>query len=170
MSTGVTGINKQIEINRKKNLRDHRLYWIGQRTQDVILSSLALVVLSPVMLATAIAIVVDDPRITHVGKFIRKTSIDELPQLWNILKGDMSIVEPRPALPREVEQYGGYEKQSLYVTPGLSCYWQIAPHRNDLFFEEWMDLDVRYVKERSFWVDWKIILKTFKVCLLGHGE
>ena len=112
----------------------------------------------------------DDPRITRVGKFIRKTSIDELPQLWNILKGDMSIVGPRPALPREVEQYGDYEKQRLYVTPGLSCYWQIAPHRNDLSFEEWMDLDVKYVKERSFWVDWKIIFKTFKVCLLGHGE
>ena len=112
----------------------------------------------------------DDPRITRVGKFIRKTSIDELPQLWNILKGDMSIVGPRPALPREVEQYGDYEKQRLYVTPGLSCYWQIAPHRNDLSFEEWMDLDVKYVKERSFLVDWKIIFKTFKVCLLGHGE
>ena len=112
----------------------------------------------------------DDPRITRVGKFIRKTSIDELPQLWNILKGDMSIVGPRPALPREVEQYGDYEKQRLYVTPGLSCYWQIAPHRNDLSFEEWMDLDIKYVKERSFWVDWKIIFKTFKVCLLGHGE
>ena len=112
----------------------------------------------------------DDPRITRVGKFIRKTSLDELPQLWNILKGDMSIVGPRPALPREVEQYGDYEKQRLYVTPGLSCYWQIAPHRNDLSFEEWMDLDVKYVKERSFWVDWKIIFKTFKVCLLGRGE
>ena len=112
----------------------------------------------------------DDPRITRVGKFIRKTSLDELPQLWNILKGDMSIVGPRPALPREVEQYGDYEKQRLYVTPGLSCYWQIAPHRNDLSFEEWMNLDVKYVKERSFWVDWKIIFKTFKVCLLGHGE
>lgn len=112
----------------------------------------------------------DDPRITRVGKFIRKTSIDELPQLWNILKGDMSIVGPRPALPREVEQYGDYEKQRLYVTPGLSCYWQIAPHRNDLSFEEWMDLDVKYVKERNLWVDWKIIFRTFKVCLLGHGE
>lgn len=92
----------------------------------------------------------DDPRITRVGKFIRKTSLDELPQLWNILRGDMSIVGPRPALPREVEQDGEYEKQRLYVTPGLSCYWQIAPHRNDLSFEEWMALDVKYVKERSF--------------------
>ena len=195
-----------------------------RRTQDVILSLAALVMLSPLMLVTAIAIVVDDPsagpifsqvrigrngkpfkfykfrsmcanaeakldglleknemdgpvfkikddpRITHVGKFIRKTSIDELPQLWNILKGDMSIVGPRPALPREVEQYTEYDRQRLYVTPGLSCYWQIAPHRNDLSFEEWMALDVKYVKERSFWVDWKIIFKTFKVCLLGHGE
>ena len=112
----------------------------------------------------------DDLRITRVGKFIRKTSIDELPQLWNILKGDMSIVGPRPDLPREVEQYGDYERQRLYVTPGLSCYWQIAPHRNYLSFEEWMDLYVKFVKERSFWVDWKIIFKTFKVCLLGHGE
>ena len=108
--------------------------------------------------------------ITRVGRFLRKTSLDELPQLFNILKGDMSIVGPRPALPREVEQYGDYEKQRLYVTPGLSCYWQIVPHRNDLSFEEWMDLDVKYVKERSFWVDWKIIFKTFKVCLLGRGE
>ena len=108
--------------------------------------------------------------ITRVGRILRMTSLDELPQLWNILKGDMSIVGPRPALPREVEQYGDYEKQRLYVTPGLSCYWQIAPHRNQLSFEEWMALDVKYVKERSFWVDWKIIFKTFKVCLLGRGE
>lgn len=215
---------KPVEINRKQNLKNHRWYWIGRRIQDVILSSVALVVLSPLMLATAIAIIIDDPsagpifsqerigrngkpfkfykfrsmcanaeekldellgqnemdgpvfkikedpRITRVGKFIRKTSIDELPQLWNILKGDMSIVGPRPALPREVAQYGEYEKQRLYVTPGLSCYWQIAPHRNELTFEEWMDLDVKYVQERSFLVDWKIIFKTFKVCLLGHGE
>lgn len=87
----------------------------------------------------------DDPRITRVGHFIRKTSIDELPQLVNILKGDMSIVGPRPALPREVAQYTPYEWQRLYVTPGLSCYWQIAPHRNQLSFEEWMALDVKYV-------------------------
>ena len=89
----------------------------------------------------------DDPRITRVGHFIRKTSIDELPQLVNILMGDMSIVGPRPALPREVAQYTPYEWQRLYVTPGLSCYWQIAPHRNQLSFEEWMALDVKYVKD-----------------------
>ena len=111
-----------------------------------------------------------DRYITRVGRFLRKTSLDELPQLWNILKGDMSIVGPRPALPREVEQYGEYEMQRLYVTPGLSCYWQIAPHRNELSFEEWMDLDVKYVQERSFLVDWKIIFKTFVVCLFGQGE
>lgn len=112
----------------------------------------------------------DDPRITRVGHFIRKTSIDELPQLVNILKGDMSIVGPRPALPREVAQYTPYEWQRLYVTPGLSCYWQIAPHRNQLSFEEWMALDVKYVKERSFLVDWKIIFATFRAVLFGQGE
>ncbi len=106
----------------------------------------------------------DDPRITRVGHFIRKTSIDELPQLVNILKGDMSIVGPRPALPREVAQYTPYEWQRLYVTPGLSCYWQIAPHRNQLSFEEWMALDVKYVKERSFLVDWK-----YHLCNLPCG-
>ena len=112
----------------------------------------------------------DDPRITRVGKLIRRTGIDELPQLLNVLKGDMSIVGPRPALPREVAQYGEYEAQRLMVAPGLSCYWQIAPHRNELSFREWMDLDMRYVQERSFMVDWRIIFKTFAVCLLGQGE
>lgn len=112
----------------------------------------------------------DDPRLTRVGRFIRKTSIDELPQLLNILKGDMSIVGPRPAMPREVEQYSDYEKQRLYVTPGLTCYWQIQPHRNELSFEEWLELDLKYIQDRSFWVDWQIILKTFGVVLGMHGE
>lgn len=112
----------------------------------------------------------EDPRITRVGKFIRKTSIDELPQLINILMGDMSIVGPRPAIPREVEQYGDYEKQRLYVTPGLTCYWQIQPRRNDLSFEEWLELDLKYIQDRSFWLDWKIILKTFDAVLGMNGE
>lgn len=112
----------------------------------------------------------DDPRITRVGKFIRKTSIDELPQLWNVLKGEMSIVGPRPALPREVEQYSDYEKQRLYVTPGLTCYWQIQPNRNSLTFEQWLELDLQYIEERSFAVDWKIIFKTFGAVLGMNGE
>ena len=112
----------------------------------------------------------DDPRITRVGKFIRKTSIDELPQLFNILMGDMSIVGPRPALPREVEQYTDYERQRLYVTPGLTCYWQIQPQRNSLSFYEWLELDIQYINERSFLTDWKIIFKTFGAVLGMNGE
>ena len=112
----------------------------------------------------------DDVRITRVGKFIRKYGIDELPQLFNIVKGDMSIVGPRPALPREVEQYKDYERQRLFVTPGLTCYWQIQPRRNDLSFQEWMRLDLKYIQERSFVVDWKIIFGTVKACLRGNGE
>ena len=112
----------------------------------------------------------DDPRITRLGRILRKTGLDELPQLVNILKGDMSIVGPRPPLPREVAQYNDYQKQRLIVTPGLTSYWQIQPHRNDLTFDEWMDLDVKYIKERSFWVDWKIILATVRTVLEGRGE
>ena len=112
----------------------------------------------------------DDPRITRVGRFIRATSLDELPQLINILKGDMSIVGPRPALPREVEQYTELQKQRMYVTPGLTCYWQIQPKRNDISFDEWMALDLKYIQERSFWVDWKIIFKTIGAVIHKEGE
>lgn len=108
-----------------------------------------------------------DPRITRVGRFLRKTSLDELPQLLNVLQGDMSIVGPRPALPREV---GDYQRQRLYVTPGLSCYWQIAPHRNEMSFDEWVALDLKYIQERSFWVDWKIIFLTVRAMLMKYGE
>ena len=111
-----------------------------------------------------------DPRITRVGKFIRRSSLDELPQLFNILRGDMSIVGPRPALPREVEQYDDYAWQRLYITPGLTCYWQIQPHRNDLSFDEWLELDLKYLRERSFITDWKIIFLTVKAVFCMQGE
>ena len=111
-----------------------------------------------------------DPSITRVGRFLRKTSLDELPQLLNVLQGDMSIVGPRPALPREVELYSDYQRQRLYVSPGLSCYWQIAPHRNEMSFDEWVALDMKYIQERSFWVDWKIIFLTVRAMLMKYGE
>lgn len=211
------------QLDRKEQLQSKRRYWVLRRAQDIVFSSIALVVLSPVMLLVALAVYIDDPkgspifsqtrcgrngkpfkfykfrsmcvdaeakldallqqnemdgpafkikddpRITRVGKFIRKTSLDELPQLFNILKGDMSIVGPRPPLPREVEQYDAYQRQRLYVTPGLTCYWQIQPHRNDLTFDEWMELDIKYMKERSFLVDWKIIFQTVRAVLFGQG-
>lgn len=211
------------QLDRKEQLHSKSRYWVLRRAQDIVFSSIALVVLSPVMLLVALAVYIDDPkgspifsqircgrngkpfkfykfrsmcvdaeakldqllqqnemdgpafkikddpRITRVGKFIRKTSLDELPQLFNILKGDMSIVGPRPPLPREVEQYDAYQRQRLYVTPGLTCYWQVQPHRNDLTFEEWMELDIKYMKERSFLVDWKIIFQTVRVVLFGQG-
>ena len=215
---------REANIDRMHVLHSKRLYWIGRRLQDILLSMIALLILWPIMLIVAAIIWIDspgaspifaqervgrdgkhfmflkfrtmipnaesqlsellaqnemdgpvfkiknDPRITRVGKFLRKTSIDELPQLFNILKGDMSIVGPRPALPREVEQYSEYELQRLYVTPGLTCFWQIQPNRNDLSFAEWMELDLKYVQERSFKTDWKIIFKTVGAVFGMNGE
>lgn len=213
-----------VQLNRKQELKSHKNYWILRRSQDVFFSGLAIVVLSPLLILTALAVylddphgspifkqlrcgrdgkpfmmykfrsmyvdaeerlnellkdnemdgpafkIKDDPRITKVGHFIRKTSIDELPQLFNILKGDMSIVGPRPALPREVEQYREEWKQRMYVTPGLTCYWQIQPNRNDISFEDWMALDIKYIQERSFINDWKIIFGTVKAVIFKQGE
>lgn len=218
----------KVLLNRDQVLRQRRNYWVIRRTQDILLSVLALLVLWPVMLIVALVVwidspeaspifsqtrvgrdgkefrfykfrsmipnaeeklkelldqnemegpafkIKDDPRITRVGRFIRKTSLDELPQLWNILRGDMSIVGPRPPLPREVAEYGEYENQRLLVTPGLTCYWQIQPHRNELTFDEWVELDVKYIQDSCekgrFLVDWKIIFGTFGAVLGMNGE
>lgn len=111
----------------------------------------------------------DDPRITKVGKFLRKTNIDELPQMLNILKGDMSFVGPRPPLPEEVAQYNENAKLRLLVKPGLTCYWQASRNRNDISFEQWMELDRKYIDERSLWVDLKLIFKTIGV-ILKHRD
>ena len=207
----------------RRQVLDRRFYWMGRRTQDVVLSAAALALLWPLMGLVALAIwldspgaspifvqervgrdgrlfrfykfrsmvpdaearlagmldqnemdgpvfkIRDDPRVTRVGRFLRRTGIDELPQLVNILKSDMSIVGPRPALPREAAQYTDYERQRLYVTPGLTCYWQIMPHRNQLSFAQWVELDLQYIQERSFWLDWKIIARTFRTVLRMYG-
>lgn len=215
---------RRVKLDRDEVLNKARHYWIWRRSQDIVLSVLALLILWPWMLLIAIIIVIDspgaspifaqervgrdgkkftfykfrsmkpnaeaelddlldqnemdgpvfkikkDPRITRVGGFIRRASIDELPQLWNVLRGEMSIVGPRPSLVREAEQYDDYARQRLYVTPGLTCYWQIQPNRNDMSFDEWVELDLKYIRERSFLVDWKIIFKTFGAMFGMNGR
>lgn len=211
-------------LDRESVRSGSRGYWIVKRTQDIILSAAALLVLWPLLLLIGFVIVIDspgaspifsqkragrdgqefmfykfrsmrpnaeaeleellqfnemdgpafkikkDPRITRVGSFIRRSSIDELPQLWNVLKGDMSLVGPRPPIPREVEQYDDFARQRLLVTPGITGYWQIQPDRNSLSFDEWVELDVKYIKERSFLTDWKIIFATFGAVFGMYGE
>lgn len=112
----------------------------------------------------------DDPRISRFGRFIRKTSIDELPQLWNVLKGDMSLVGPRPPLPREVDFYTEHQLQRLSVVPGITCYWQTQPKRNSLSFDEWLELDLKYIAHRNFWTDIKILFNTIGAVFGMEGE
>ena len=101
----------------------------------------------------------NDPRITKLGRFIRKTSIDELPQLINVLKGDLSIVGPRSPITFEYEQFSDYEKQKCLVKGGLLCLWQIQPNRHSIKFDDWIELDLKYIEQRSLWLDIKIIFK-----------
>ncbi|WP_242529450.1 sugar transferase [Priestia flexa] len=110
----------------------------------------------------------NDPRVTRVGRFIRKTSIDELPQLFNVLKGDMSLVGPRPPLPREVEEYTSYDKQRLLVMPGCTGLWQVSG-RSNIGFKEMVELDLQYIQNRTLLFDIKIIFKTVLV-LFGSKD
>lgn len=110
----------------------------------------------------------NDPRITSVGRFLRKTSLDELPQLWNVLLGDMSLVGPRPPLPKEVAKYSEYDRQRLWVIPGCTGLWQ-ATERNDVGFDRMVELDLEYIQKRSLMFDAKIILMTFWVIIHPNG-
>jgi exopolysaccharide biosynthesis polyprenyl glycosylphosphotransferase len=110
----------------------------------------------------------DDPRITPFGRFLRKTSIDELPQLWNVLVGDMSLVGPRPPIPGEVQQYDPWHRRRLSMKPGLTCIWQISG-RNRIDFEQWMKLDLQYIDNWSLWLDFKILAQTLPVVMIGLG-
>jgi len=109
-----------------------------------------------------------DPRVTWVGRIMRKTSIDELPQLWNVLIGEMTLVGPRPAVVAEVQRYTARERRRLAVTPGLTCIWQVSG-RADLDFQQQVELDVRYIRERSMWLDLKLMLLAVPAVLSGKG-
>lgn len=209
-------------------LKNKPVYRVVKRLFDILLSSFALLVLSPVLLLVALLIFLDDPhgspifvqpregknrkifqlvkfrsmvvnaeellgdlkrrgisikdpsdptyklkddpRITRFGRFIRKTSIDELPQLINIILGDMSIVGPRPPLTREVEQYNDFAMQRLLVRPGLTCIWQSTRNRDDVKFPDWMKMDVTYIQNCSLLLDCKLIIKTFAIVFTANGN
>ena len=114
--------------------------------------------------------IAEDPRITRVGKWLRKLSLDELPQFINVLRSDMSIVGPRPALPAEVATYNDYQRQRLLVKPGMTCYWQTRRNRDSITFDEWVDLDLLYIRQCSVWADFKLIIQTVGVVLTAQGS
>ncbi|MEH6517212.1 MAG: sugar transferase [Halioglobus sp.] len=109
-----------------------------------------------------------DPRITRIGRFIRKASIDELPQLWNVFVGDMSLVGPRPPVPQEVANYSAYDRQRLMVKPGITCIWQVSG-RSDIPFDEQVGLDIKYIVGRSLRMDVQLLLRTIPAVLFARG-
>lgn len=112
----------------------------------------------------------NDPRVTRVGHVLRKVSLDELPQFVNVLKGDMSIVGPRPALPREVATYDSYQRQRLLIKPGITCFWQTRRDRDSIAFDKWVYLDLLYIRKCSVWTDFKLIVQTVGCVLTAQGS
>jgi lipopolysaccharide/colanic/teichoic acid biosynthesis glycosyltransferase len=110
-----------------------------------------------------------DPRITRVGRFLRKTSLDELPQFFNVLYGDMSVIGPRPPLPDEVRQYEPWQLRRLSMKPGITCVWQVSG-RNNISFDEWMKMDLQYIDNWSLKLDFVIFLKTIRTMVRGDGK
>jgi lipopolysaccharide/colanic/teichoic acid biosynthesis glycosyltransferase len=112
----------------------------------------------------------DDPRITRIGKILRKTGLDELPQFINVIIGDMSLVGPRPPIPEEVKMYERWQLRRLSMKPGITCTWQIKENRNDISFEDWMKMDLQYIDNWSYKLDLILFLKTIRTILKGSGS
>jgi exopolysaccharide biosynthesis polyprenyl glycosylphosphotransferase len=112
----------------------------------------------------------NDPRITKVGSFLRKFSLDELPQLWSVFKGDMSLVGPRPAGPHELARYESWQRRKLSIKPGITCLWQVNGRNKINDFNEWVRLDLQYIDNWSFWLDIKILIKTIPTVFMGTGN
>ncbi|MEN2330524.1 sugar transferase [Lacticaseibacillus paracasei] len=145
-----------------------RTYIFTKRCFDFTASLVGLVLLSGVFFVIAVLIKLDDPRITRVGRVLRKYSLDELPQLYNVLRGDMSLVGPRPPLPREVVDYTDYDRQRLAVVPGVTGLWQVSG-RNELNFSEMVALDIQYINKACLSEDVRILLKTVMVVVHPKG-
>ncbi len=111
----------------------------------------------------------DDPRVTRLGRWLRKFSIDELPQLWSVLKGDMSLVGPRPCSPQEFARFESWQRDKLAVIPGITCLWQVEGRSAITDFEEWARLDLQYIRDWSIWLDFKILLRTVPAVVRGRG-
>lgn len=112
----------------------------------------------------------DDPRVTPLGRFLRKYSLDELPQLWSVLKGDMSLVGPRPPLQTEFENFSDFHKKKLLVKPGITCLWQVCGRNDIKDFDDWVKLDLEYIQNWSLWLDFRILLRTVPAVISGKGR
>ena len=112
----------------------------------------------------------DDPRVTPVGRYLRRWSLDELPQFWNVLRGDMSLVGPRPPVPHEVAEYETFDRRRLSMRPGITCLWQVSGRNEIASFADWVKLDLEYIDTWSLWLDVKILLRTVFTVLGGSGR
>ena len=210
----VDTIHRPLTLDLSEVCHEDRVYWAVRRAQDILLSSLALVALSPLLLITYAAIWIDspgaspiftqqrvgrngklfkmykfrtmyvqteeeeqkgwtkknDPRVTGVGKFLRKTSLDEFPQFWNVLKGDMSLVGTRPILQDELEQYELHHRARIAIKPGITGMWQVSGRSDITDFEEVVRLDTEYISNWNFGLDIKILLQTVKTVLKREGS
>ncbi len=156
-------------LQKRTGLNGRQFYCYKFRTMVVNAESLQKTLLDKNEQQGPVFKIKNDPRVTKIGKFLRKTSIDELPQFFNVLRGEMAIVGPRPPIPSEVKQYERWQQRRLSMKPGITCIWQVSG-RNNIPFDQWMKMDMQYIDTWSLKLDLIIILKTIKVVFTGDGQ